>query len=77
VRIKVRLHGSLKRYGDWKEGLLGFNVPEGTTVGDVLGRLNLPRSEIWLTVINGQLTQVGTKLEDGDELDIFPPVAGG
>ena len=77
MEIKVRLYGSLKRYGHRKQGLLRFNVPEGTTVRDVLDRFNFPGSEIWIAVINGQLAQGEQRLEDRDELGIFPPVAGG
>jgi len=77
MEIKVRLHGSLQRHSDRKRDLMRFDVPDSTTVGDVLGRLDLPRSEIWITVVDGKLAYAERRLEDGDELEIFPPVAGG
>jgi molybdopterin converting factor subunit 1 len=56
---------------------------EGSTVGDVLARLRerfpaaarlIERSRF---AVNQQFAQPDTKLRDGDEVAVIPPVSGG
>ena len=53
-----------------------FELPEGTTVTDLIGRLGLP-DEPRVVFIGGKHAPEDTVLSDGDRLAIFPPVAGG
>jgi molybdopterin converting factor small subunit len=53
-----------------------FDLPEGTTVGAVIGSLGLP-DEPRVLFVNGRHADDYTVLAEGDRLAIFPPVAGG
>ena len=59
------------------------DVPAGSTVADVLTHLegSYPRMKdyrpVVLTAINEEYVERGTRIEDGDEVAIFPPVSGG
>ena len=60
-----------------------LDLPAGSTVADVLTHLegSYPRMKdyrpIVLTAINEEYVVRGTRIEDGDEVAIFPPVSGG
>ena len=57
-------------------------VPEGATVGDLLGRIaQLPGASALpprpLVAVNQRYAERGDTLAPGDEVAVIPPVAGG
>ena len=54
-----------------------LDLPEGGTLATLVGRLALPEKEVKLTVVNGRLRELDYRLQPGDEIGIFPPIAGG
>ncbi len=53
-----------------------FDLPEGTTVADVIVMLELP-DEPRVIFVNSRHAPEEQVLSEGDRLAIFPPVAGG
>jgi molybdopterin synthase sulfur carrier subunit len=53
------------------------DVPEGSTVNDLIARLKLPYKYTRAITVNGKRAGLNTVLTDGDSLRIFPPVIGG
>jgi len=62
---------------------LQFDVPAGATIGDLLTRLeeSYPRIKdyrpVLLTAINEDYVGKDARINEGDEVAIFPPVSGG
>ena len=60
-----------------------MEIPSGSTIGDLLTNLeaSFPRMKdyrpIVLTAINEEYADQRTRIADGDEVAIFPPVSGG
>ncbi len=54
-----------------------LEMPDGTTVGQVIDSLKIPPGLDCLRVVNGLDAQPEQTLKDGDVLSIFPPLAGG
>lgn len=54
-----------------------LEVEPGTTVRAVLEGLRVPLDLPGLTVINGHEVALDATFHDGDELAVFPPLAGG
>jgi molybdopterin synthase sulfur carrier subunit len=52
-------------------------VSPGTSVKEVLERLNVPIAKAHLIFINGVKRTLDTRLNGGERVGIFPPVAGG
>jgi molybdopterin synthase sulfur carrier subunit len=80
MKIEMRLYASLTRY--MPEQKLGsrvqvMEISEGTTIGEVLQRMNVPTKAVKLIFVNGVRAQIDQDLKDGDKVGIFPPVAGG
>jgi sulfur carrier protein ThiS len=84
LRIALKLFASLTDYlplDARKVHRLDLELPEGTTIAEVIGRQNLPQPMCHLVLVNGFFVppklRATRELGDGDELAIWPPVAGG
>lgn len=72
--IEVRVFATL-RQGREKVTML---EPQGIAcAGDILEKLNIPREEVSILLINGFHQKPEASVKDGDILALFPPVGGG
>lgn len=53
------------------------NLPEQTTVGDVIDSLGIDREETGVLMLNSRHCSADTVLGEGDILAIFPMIGGG
>lgn len=53
------------------------HIPPGTSVGDIVDSLSIPREEVGVLMINSRHTTFATPLASGDILAIFPMIGGG
>ena len=78
VSVSINLFAALKRYmPKGSEKKLTFELESGATVQDVVDLLEISREHAGLLVIDNKYVEADTVLEDGIELSIFPPLAGG
>jgi molybdopterin converting factor small subunit len=79
MRITARLHGTLRKYlPKVSEGnVTVVEVPDDATVADVVERLSIPRDHARMFVSGDEQLDASSVLHDGQELNLFPPLAGG
>ena len=83
IRIAFKLFASLSDYlpSGHRGNRLELEVDEGTTVAEMIRRYNVPERSAHLVLVNGHFVPPGERprrrLQDGDELAIWPPIAGG
>ena len=79
ITIHVKLFATLRRhYPHLGVGEpMAVELPEGTTIGDMIERLRLPASEVKLVFVNNLIREEEHRLVDGDHVGVFPPVGGG
>ena len=80
MKIELNLFASLARYAPDKTGGHShriLDVAEGTTIMELLKRLELPIDKIRMIFLNGLHAAGGEVLREGDKVGVFPPVAGG
>lgn len=77
--IAVRLYGGLAAAAGWDRSpaQVSLEVPAGTTVGEVCARLRIPHEGVHSAFVGKRRVAPDYQLEDGDELVLFPPMAGG
>ncbi len=77
--VYVKLFATLSRCSGGVAPGVPFEVelPDGATLGDVVTRLKLPLEEVKVFFVNGRARPVTWVLASGDEIGIFPLVAGG
>ncbi len=88
MKIQVKLFATLARSASGpilaqhpqgvRPGLpLDVELPESSTLADLVAHMGLPREELKLTFVNGRARELDYHLDPGDEVGIFPPVGGG
>ncbi|MFN3929986.1 MAG: MoaD/ThiS family protein [Thermoflexus sp.] len=76
--MKVQVYAILRQYiPDTQRGPLTLEVPEGTTVGQLIQQLPIPPELARVVFVNGVRQEPDWVLQEGDEVGIFPPIAGG
>ena len=81
MHVRLLFFATLKDIVGSRE--IQLDVPAGSTVGDVLTHLegSYPRMKeyrpVVLTAINEEYVERAARIEEGDEVAIFPPVSGG
>lgn len=75
MRVHITLYGELKRYVN--SGAATLDVPEGTTVAQLLDRLGVDRRYPRITAVNDDVVDETYVLADGDHLEVIHAVAGG
>lgn len=76
MQIKVRFYGHLQRCGNLS-GLQTLEVSDDITLGQLLRRLNVSGSSVAFATVNGIRRRPDYRLEENDEIFIFPYVSGG
>jgi molybdopterin synthase sulfur carrier subunit len=79
ITVQVRLYATLRHYRpEVKLGeSLPMELPEGATVGRLIARLGIPAEVVKTIFVNHCQQGPEHVLQNGDEVAIFPPVAGG
>jgi molybdopterin converting factor small subunit len=74
MKVKVKLFASLRAFGPDEQVL---ELPAQTAIDEVVRLLKIPGTIRLLRIVNGKHMPADHRLEDGDELALFPPIAGG
>ena len=79
MHITAKLHGTLRKYlpAGSQGNATVVEVSDGATVAEVVGRLSIPQDHARMFVSGDEHLEATSVLHDGQELNIFPPLAGG
>jgi sulfur carrier protein ThiS len=79
VKVELHLYASFKNHLPEKNrgNTCIMEIPDGTTIRELLSRLNIPPEAPKVIFLNGVHTKGDEVLKEGDRLGAFPPVAGG
>jgi sulfur carrier protein ThiS len=75
VNLKCFAQLAKKQVCDYKEST-PHELPEGSTVSDLIERLGLPREEIKVIFVNNTIVAAGTLLRNGDNVALAPVTGG-
>lgn len=79
MKVKVRLYATLSHYNPEGNGNNLFEVVlnADSTVSDLLDQLEVPKGEVKQVFVRYKARQLDYQLQDGEQVAVFPPVAGG
>jgi molybdopterin synthase sulfur carrier subunit len=79
MRVTVKLHATLRKFlpAGSDDNAAVLDLPQGTTVGDVIARLGIPSGHAKMIVSGDEYLEPTSVLHDGQEVNLFPPLAGG
>lgn len=72
----MRLHGGLERFAGGAGPFL-LELTEGATLLDLQDLLRIPRGEVGLFVVDGELCDEGRHLRAAAKIDLYPVFGGG
>ncbi|MBN1876443.1 MAG: MoaD/ThiS family protein [Anaerolineae bacterium] len=79
MQINVKLFATLQRYKPevFAGEVFVVELPEKSTLADIVKYLQIRANEVKVMFVNGRARAELYRLQDGDEVGIFPPVGGG
>lgn len=77
MRVTVQLYSTLRKYGPSQEGAFPVDLAEGERVAWLLEMLGMPADVEKVILVNGRPADRDSVLGEGDQVVVFPPVAGG
>ena len=79
MEIKVRLYGALGKGIEGHDPLNGLtlDLPEGSTVMDLIEHLKVPRKKVGIISIDGSLAKDTRVLSAGNFVRLYRPIFGG
>ena len=83
MKVRLKLFAVLADYlpADARDNAIEIEVADDATPHDVIDSFNVPRTSAHLVMRNGVFIAQGERdqpgLRDGDDLAVWPPVAGG
>ena len=79
MRVQVQLFATLAAFlpPDSRDGAAMLDVPDRSTVHDLIERLGLPAEFERVMLVNGGDETPDRTLHPGDVVAVFPPLAGG
>jgi molybdopterin synthase sulfur carrier subunit len=79
MHVSVKLFATLVEYVPGIEPGASFKVeiPDGSSLSDLMNQLNLPEREAKIIFVNGYKQSPDYQLQDNDEVGVFPPIGGG
>ena len=79
MKVEIRLFANLAKLlppGSQNKRAT-VTIKKGATVEQLMEKLNIPPKITNVVMINGVHKKKETKLEEGDVVSMFPPIAGG
>lgn len=77
IEIEVRFYSSLLRFSPGGSKTARLQVAKGSSINELLDFLEIPRTVVYLVLVNGKQAARELALTDGDEIALVPPVGGG
>ena len=77
MRVNVALNGHLSWYTPTRERLQEVEVPEGSTVSDLITHLGVPEVEVAFATVDEGRVDADFVLADGNTVSLVPIIAGG
>jgi len=75
AHIQLKLFATLQKYA--AQTPQRCEIVEGTTLREVVARLQIPAEKIQLAFIDGKRSSLEAALRGGERVGLFPPVGGG
>ena len=74
MQLEIKLFASLQKYMPNVEKI---ELDGNCTVLDLLKKIGISSSEVAITLVNGRHVKLEQRLNEGETVAMFPPIAGG
>jgi molybdopterin converting factor small subunit len=74
MHLEIRLFASLQKF---MPNVDKVQLDDNCTVLELLEKIGINSSEVAITLVNGRHVELEQRLQEGETVAIFPPIAGG
>ena len=75
--VRVKAAGHLRQRMPGRQGEMEVDISPNSSALDLLGALELSKSQVWIIRVNGENVEPERTLSEGDFVELFPLVGGG
>ena len=77
IKVKVNLYANLRQYSPSNERSFSLDLASGSTVRNLINKLQIPQNVKMVILINGRPADADTLLSSEDNIIFYPPLEGG
>lgn len=82
IKVSVKLYGVLRKHRPAEvpgaaHHSFDFDLQNGATVAELAAELGIDAGSFSAVAVNGEAAEEDNVLQDGDDVRLFPPSAGG
>ena len=77
MKIAVHTFAHLRDFAPVGRGKFELTLADGATIADLFAALRIPSTVEAVMLVNGRRADPATRLNNDDEVTLFPPMEGG
>ena len=77
MKVRVEFQTYLDQYSPTGDNVFAYEMPEGSTIGDMLRRLQVPPELSAVIAVGDEAATIEHTMSEGERITIVPPVSGG
>jgi sulfur carrier protein ThiS len=77
MKVRVEFQTYLDQYSPNGENEFSYEMPDGSTIGDMLRKLHVPAELSAVIVVGDNAAVPEHVMSDGERITVIPPVSGG
>jgi len=77
MKVRVEFQTYLDQYSPNGENEFTYEMPDGSTIGDMLRKLQVPPELSTVIAVGDAAATIDHRLTDGERVTVIPPVSGG
>lgn len=77
MQVEVKVFANLRKYALQSGDFLKVNLEDGATAEELIAKIKIPREKVRVIAVNGSNKPLNHRLSAGDQIALFPEMAGG
>ena len=77
MKVRVEFQTYLDQYSPNGDNVFTYEMPDGSTIGDMLRRLQVPPELSAVIAVGDEAATIDHEMSEGERITVVPPVSGG
>ena len=77
MQVEVKIFANLRKYAAQSTSPLSVDLDEGATAQELITKIGIPQEKVRVIAVNGSNKPLDYHLSAGDQVALFPEMAGG
>jgi len=77
MQVEVKVFANLRKYAPQSANPLRLTLEDGATAKELIAKIKIPQEKVRVIAVNGSNKPLDYQLSEGDQIALFPEMAGG